>query len=252
MLGTNTSVASLVFSSDPDLSRLAAAYEDGELALFDPWNVELMGMVPDADGQTLATGNSAGMMQLFDFETLQLLYRVNAYDYGVRALAFSSDSLRFLDIRGRQCNVWEPSVLVRKEEEDVTSNAVPAEPRIIGVADLDDLVEITALACDISGVSLFCGKSDGSVCVHDSKAGAMAGALYRHANDMSIVRLSLSERGDVLASADAAGRYKVRAIRRNSLGKWVTIRELLDERSHHSINQIVLHPKNELLLVSTF
>ena len=46
-------------------------------------------------------------MQLLEFETLQLLFRVNAADYGIRGLSFSSVNLRFLDARGTQCNVWE-------------------------------------------------------------------------------------------------------------------------------------------------
>lgn len=47
-------------------------------------------------------------MQLLEFETLQLLFRVNAADYGIRGLSFSSVNLRFLDARETQCNVWEP------------------------------------------------------------------------------------------------------------------------------------------------
>jgi len=47
-------------------------------------------------------------VQLLEFETLQLLFRVNAADYGIRGLSFSSVNLRFLDARGTQCNVWEP------------------------------------------------------------------------------------------------------------------------------------------------
>lgn len=66
------------------------------------------------DGYTLVSGNSAGVVQVFEFETVELLYRINAFDYDVRSIVFSSGGLRFLDVRGGHCNVWERSTLVRK------------------------------------------------------------------------------------------------------------------------------------------
>ncbi|OIW25252.1 hypothetical protein CONLIGDRAFT_718123 [Coniochaeta ligniaria NRRL 30616] len=87
-LGTNTSPASLVFNVRKDSHLLAAAYEDGDLCLYDyedliplktiEVNAQIVACSPD--GLTLVTGNSAGMVQLLEFDTLQLLYRVNAAD----------------------------------------------------------------------------------------------------------------------------------------------------------------------------
>lgn len=172
-LGTNTSVSSLVFSSNESVPLLAAAYEDGDLALFNYWDLELVKVLEanaqvvasSPDGCTLVTGNSAGMVQLFEFETLQLLYRVNSFDYGVRNLAFSKDSLRFLDVRGKQCNIWEPSILfgLNQQEEDCATEANPSEPRIIGIAEDGKNVDVTTLVAHDSGDYLFCGRSDGCV-----------------------------------------------------------------------------------------
>ena len=57
-------------------------------------------------------------MQLCDFETLQLPYDITLAGDSVAARIFTSDNLRFLDLRGSQANVWEPSVLVRKDIDD--------------------------------------------------------------------------------------------------------------------------------------
>lgn len=154
-LGANTSPSSLVFHPDESVSLLAVAYEDGDLCLYDYDELALIRMTEanalviacSPDGALLATGNSTGTVQLLDFETLQLLFRVHAVDYGIRDLSFSSDSLRLLDARGTQCNVWEPALpSSRSRSDDASSNWVPPEPRTVGL--MDGEVEITAIAVE--------------------------------------------------------------------------------------------------------
>ena len=261
-IGTNTSVASLVFSSNPNLGLLAAAYEDGDLALFDPWNQTTIKVIEanaqmvacSPDGCTLVTGNSAGMVQLFEFDTLELMYRINAFDYGVRSLAFSTNGLRFLDVRGQHCNVWEPSVLVRKlqkDGEDVVSEALPAEPRIVGVADIDDVVEITTLICHDSGDFLFCGKSDGSVCLYGTSTGKQISTLYSHADDIPITSMCWGEKNDILITADAASQLIARQLVYNTSTRvWNASTVLLSQRLSVAMDQLVVDSTNNLLLVS--
>ncbi|KAF2641528.1 WD40 repeat-like protein [Massarina eburnea CBS 473.64] len=108
-LGSMTSPSSLVFNTRKDSHTLTAAYEDGDLCLFDYEDLLLLKTIKEAnahivacspDGSTLATGNSNGMVQLLEFDTLQLLYRMNAAEYGIRDLCFSTDNLRFMDVQG--------------------------------------------------------------------------------------------------------------------------------------------------------
>ncbi|RFU24407.1 hypothetical protein B7463_g11933, partial [Scytalidium lignicola] len=114
------------------------------------------------DGLTLVAGNSAGMVQLLEFDTLQLLYRVNATDRGIRGLSFSTDNTRFLDVRGTQCNIWEPAVLLglAKRDEAPTEPA-EWEPIIKGIENEE--AEITSIELEDSGQFFFVGRSDGSL-----------------------------------------------------------------------------------------
>ncbi len=261
-IGTNTSVASLVFSSNPNLGLLAAAYEDGDLALFDPLNRSTIKVIEansqtvasSPDGCTLLTGNSAGMVQLLEFDTLTLLYRINAFDYGVRSLSFSSDGLRFLDVRGQHCNVWEPSILVQrlqKSGEDVVSETTPTEPRIVGVADIDDVIEITTLICHESGEFLFCGKSDGSVCAYQTETGKEMSKLYNHAIDIPVTSMCWGEKNNVLITGDAASQLIGRRLVYNADAKaWAATDTLINKRLSVAIDQLVLDPSHCLLLVS--
>jgi hypothetical protein len=45
-------------------------------------------------------------------EYLLPLYRINAYEDGIRDIAFASDCLRFADFRGSEYRIWESAVLV--------------------------------------------------------------------------------------------------------------------------------------------
>lgn len=107
-------IRDFVFSPDSDSNSLVSLYHDGLLVLFDPCemsiktsihtNAQVLACSPD--GRTLATGSDTGTIQLFELESLTLIYKLVASDQSIKSLAFSSDSLRFLDIRGSQCNIW--------------------------------------------------------------------------------------------------------------------------------------------------
>lgn len=107
-------IRDLVFNPNPANNFIAALYHDGDLVLFDPCEmsaktrVETDGQVlaSSPDGCTLATGSNVGAINIFEFESLTLIYKIVGSDHPIKSLAFSSDGLRFLDIRGSQCNVW--------------------------------------------------------------------------------------------------------------------------------------------------
>ncbi|KAL2194744.1 hypothetical protein P885DRAFT_71151 [Corynascus similis CBS 632.67] len=202
-LGTNTSPSSLVFHPEESVPLLAAAYEDGDLCILEA-NAQIVACSPD--GATLATGNSTGMIQLLDFESLQLLFRVNAVDYGIRDLSFSSDNLKLLDARGTQCNVWEPALPSgRSRSDDVSSNWVPPEPRIVGFKDGE--VEITAIAVEESSRWFFVGKSDGSVWLYRTSDGKPQRLLYRHGYHISVTLMVWGNKANILVTSDSSGRF---------------------------------------------
>ena len=67
--------------------------------------------------RTLVVGKSEGDIQIYDFESLEMLYKI-FYDEEVVDLCFTSNNLRFLDIRRHAFNVWELAALVCRSEDE--------------------------------------------------------------------------------------------------------------------------------------
>lgn len=255
-----TPVLDLVFNSNPEVSLLAATYIDGDLALFEPCELSLLSVVQaDAtvlscspDGRTLATGSSDGVIQLHEFETLRLLYRIQADDYAIRAIAFSSDSLRFIDVRGPQSSVWESSVLVRSEgaETESVSDITLPVPQTIETDEIDSLIEITCIVCHDNGRDVFCGKDDGTVAVYDAATGQQSQTLYQHIGGVAILQIIWGKKEQRLATADASSSIIVRKLKQASKF-WEVQDLLLDVRIGYSVSQLLLDPENTKLLAST-
>ncbi|KAK4691880.1 protein SERAC1, partial [Lecanoromycetidae sp. Uapishka_2] len=185
-------VTALVFNPNPNIHLLAASYLDGELVLLDPFNDQELEsfrgnchtLAASPDGRLLAGGAGSGVIQVYEFDTLNLLYRVQSSNFYIKQLAFSRDSLRFSDIRGSHCNVWEPAVLLRESVGDDSSAGTSTS--MIDVVALDSKVKISAMVLHPTDDTVFCGKDDGSVCLYHVKTGAELRTLYRH---KSLVRL---------------------------------------------------------------
>ncbi|KAH0543071.1 hypothetical protein FGG08_002584 [Glutinoglossum americanum] len=256
-LGTNTSPSSLTFNTNKEISLLVAAYEDGDLCLFDYEELKLLKILEanaqivacSPNGLTLATGNSAGMVQLMEFETLHLLYQVNAVDYGIRYIAFSTDNLCFLDVRGTQCNVWEPPVLSGLTiRDDMSTDATTSKPVIKGISDTE--LEITRVVLEDTGDYIFIGRSDGTVCIYDTEDGMQKRILYRHTYQIPVTSMDWGSRKNILATADAASRFIVCALKRDNSTGWALSAKLMDKHANSAILDVLFDPTNDLLLVS--
>jgi hypothetical protein len=257
-LGSNLSPMSLVFNTKRDNPTLAVAYEDGDLCLFDYEELRLLNSIEanahsvasSPDGLTLLTGNSNGMVQLLEFDTLQLIYRVNAADYGIRGLSFSVDNLRFLDVRGTQCNVWEPAVLLGMAKRDESSTE-PAEwePIIKGIDNEE--VDITSIELEDSEQYFFVGRSDGSLSLFDTVSGEQRRVLYRHNYQISVTATVWGSKKHIIATSDTACRFIVCILLPDSQLGWKVAAKLLDRRADSMVLRLLLDPSNNLLLVST-
>ncbi len=254
----NTAVVDMVFNPIPATSLLAAAYQDGDLVLFDPVEgriietvvAEAQNLASSPDGRTLATGNSSGTIQVYDFETLRVLYRINSWGHGIKSLAFSGDSLQFVDIRGSQCNVWEPSVLVRQnaDEEHSDSDAISTATKEISSATIEELISITAIVSHPTMDFVFCGKDDGTVMLFESVHGKVQKELYSHVEDISVTLLRLGN--NVLVSADASSRLI--AHRLGGIARHIACNErLFDLLLVQAVTDVLLRPDMTCLLVST-
>ena len=267
--GTDTHypIVAMTFNPNQELNLLVASYGDGELTVYNPWTLELRHRVPQVnaqalacspDGRTLVTGSSFGTIQIFDFDgvmgdSLLLIYRINAYDEGIKSLTFSGDSTRFIDIRGSQCRVWEPSVLIRKELDDCDqseiSDPVPVTHKSVSMVEDDGETEITAMTCHPNGDIIFCGKRDGSITTYLTQDGQEGVVLYKHATNISITFLVWGSQRHILASADESSRIIVRTIIKLQTG-WSASDILVDQRFPESISGLLVSPTNNRLLIS--
>ncbi|KAI4093207.1 MAG: hypothetical protein LQ344_003034 [Seirophora lacunosa] len=256
-------LVAMAFNPNPDLNLIASSYADGDLVTFDPWSqrqhaiteANAHTLAASSDGATLATGDGSGTIQIYDFETLRLLYRSTAYDFDIRALAFASSNIRFFDVRGDHCNVWEPSAIVRQTDpgdlysEHCSEGALP-DVETTESKSWDATQLITAMVA--IGVDTFlCGKEDGAIVVYDSKSGQQRQELYSHGTNTAITLLEWNAGQSLLASTDRSSRFQVRELSRTPSGSWMAERLLLDQSADQAVRQVLLRPDGRMLLVST-
>ena len=257
--GDDAGVLCLVFSEAPHANLLAAGYLDGDLLLFDTalgsvketaWmNAQTLACSPD--GRTLASGDSSGTIQLFDFETLRPLYRINSDEYCIRRLAFSGDSHRLMDIRRSECRVWDPMVSTRQDGDELSNDTVSIYgPQEISPESAKKVILITSLACQGGGEMFFCGREDGSVYLYDTKCGQQCHKLFGHANGVSIVSLFYDNESNTLISLDVTSRIIANQLVYGQDG-WERAKVLLDHHVGAAVQQVLTNPRSTHLLIST-
>jgi WD40 repeat protein len=258
---------SIVFHPDEEVPLLAVATWNGNFLLFDTYRLEMVRSAKtdvytlsvSPDGRILAGGNTKGVIQLFDFETLEMLYSVQPTEYGVTSLAFSSDSLRFFDTRDNQIGVWEPAALVwtllDDDRSEPSSNAATA---VEGISpNMKSLEEsITSMVCCNGGKLAICGKSNGHVQMYNLQADEReAKTLYKHKGSfMEVPILAWSEGAKIIASADVSSRLQVACLHRASAFGTAGVDEmLLDIQLEFGtmIHQLLIDPAGTQILVST-
>lgn len=256
----NGGVITAVFGSGHNHSLLAAAYVDGDLVVFDTndssvkhkvlANAQVLASSPD--GRTLATGDSSGTIQLYDFETLKLLYRIESDDYTIKCLKFSRDSCRILDIRASQCQVWDPAVLIRQDAEDEASDTVSIStaPQELGTEPFEEHTLVTSLTCpqtkDPRGNEVFfVGKEDGGVYLYETRSGSQLVKLFDHGATIPIVGLYFDEESRLLGSVDSSSRVVIRELSPT----WTVQEPLFDHRAGLPVDQLFFNHKNSRVLV---
>jgi WD40 repeat protein len=241
-------VTSLVFNPNQSIELLAASYLDGELVLMEPFADKVLEslradchtLAASPDGRMLAGGAGSGTIRIYEFDTLKLLYQVKSSDFYIRQISFSRDGLRFADIRGCQCNIWEPPVLLRDSVHDDSSECTSRS--VVEAVSVDTGVKITAMALHAKGEAVFCGKNDGAVCIYDLKTGTQVRTLYRHKSPVRI--LSWWPERDVLISIDASNRIFAWKLERMQKEGWVASRKVFQSRLDCGSSIMQLLPGN--------
>ena len=266
---TSNNITSAVFNPVQTFNSLAVAYWDGDVAIFDTFTrtlkcharVDTQTLAVSPDGRTLAGGDSSGCVRLFDFETLQLLYRVAQSNDGVAALAFTGDSLRLIDLRGAQTNVWEPSALIRNwdyvddDRSEMSSEAALPIHQGLGMSPVDQYGEITTMKPAYTDSLAICGRSSGSLGVCElGSAGPAYQELYKHKGAfMTILSLDWNEAQQTIATVDVSSRFKVMRLSKSTSNRVTVLEELLDAQLDfgHVVSQLLISPDGSSLLVSS-
>ena len=219
-------VTALAFNPNPNIGLLAVSYLDGELVIVDPFSdLELESFRADChtlaaspDGRLLAGGTGGGTIQIYEFDTLRLLYRVKSSNFYIKQLAFSRDGLQFSDIRGSHCNIWEPAVLLRDSVGDESSDGTSSS--FLDVVASDTKTKISAMVIHPNGEVAVCGKDNGIISLYDLKTGAEGQPLYRH---KSLVRiLTWWPQSDTIMSIDISNGIIAWKLKKSGKTAWVT------------------------------
>ena len=261
---TSPQVIDMVFNPVPELDLMAIAYKDGDIVTCDPWTLEqhsIYGilvhvLVASPDGRTLATGDTEGVVHLFAFETLRLIYRVAAIDDYVMSIVFASNSLRFFDIRGTSCNVWEPSALIRRESSDDASSEpqseeiVAAVPAMVVTRSFEEDEAITVVEHSLETDFVFCGRENGTISIHDLNTGNVVKEFRFHARMVGIRHMKWNAKHSILVSVDSSSRCLATRLTRPTNGEWQQVKRLFEHRTGKAISQVLIAPDGSTILLS--
>ena len=253
----------------PDVGRVYILYHNMRLVDWNPtfeeqteYQIGAKEMVCSPCGNFLLTSDTRGAIRVFSLpdyvseqeQKIRLIYHLE-YDELVRGLAFHPDGQRFYDIRGTNCNVWEPEALVQADEPGAEEGSSSAGSLISsGPAEAlqDDYCKITALASAPRDFGFCCGRDDGTLSIHDMKSGKRLRSLPGHATEAAIIALTWSLSGSWIASADDSGHVLIRKIqipspRNPDLLVWKSF----DLRVEDGIIQLLISSDDKYLLVAS-
>ena len=145
---------------------------------------------------------------------------------------------------------WEPSILVRKDIDDV--NSASGNEIIVTTEDGNhELIRITAMLLISNGEHFLCGKEDGQVDVYETSTRRQIQNLYTHIKNIEVLLLAWNDCRNMVASTDLSSRFQVLRLDKPDSSHWKVGEKLLDERSHQPITQVMLSPDGSKLLLST-
>ncbi|KAL3470521.1 WD40-repeat-containing domain protein [Aspergillus californicus] len=251
-------VVALAFNPNLDIGLLAVAYLDGDLALLDPFadkqlecfraNCQTLASSPN--GRLLAAGGANGIINVYEFDTFKVLYRVKSSNSFIKQIAFTRDSILLADIRGAQCTVWEPESLLRESLSDDSSGTTSTT--VIETVSMEAKAKVTTMVVHHTSEVIFCGKDDGSVVLYEQKMAASLGTLYSHKSPVRL--LVWIERRDALLSVDATNRIFLHRIQKSADKGWLGVPIVLFKfhlDSEKAIMDVLVEEMAAKLLVST-
>ncbi|KAK7997445.1 hypothetical protein PG989_005485 [Apiospora arundinis] len=257
--------AKILFNPNPNIGMLLVLYTDHDLALFETWAGSLIhsakpmqasGVVSAScspDGRTFATCDSLMNLQIWDFESLSLLYYVKTPYSSFRILNFTSDGSSIIDMSDFGMRIWSPAALTRKNVEEDASTSDDAVHFSATEGQYEPLrsARMTALHPHPSLPIVFVGNHVGQVVAYSTKTGQQVSILYTHPQKESVTQLAVSQ-NDLVASSDASG--MILAWRLHNIKQLTALEgdsSVLRVRSREPVKQICFSVHDNFLLTSS-
>ncbi|KAF2131995.1 hypothetical protein P153DRAFT_310495 [Dothidotthia symphoricarpi CBS 119687] len=256
---SNLSPQQVLFNSNPAVELMVVTFQNGNMILYETWNQRALKAVQQdihylacsPDGRKLATGSSWGIIGLWDFETLTLLYQINTRETLGKALSFTACGTRIVELRDRKTKVWEPDVLIRKaSEEDSSIGGSVAMPALIIGEGEQDIIPITSVSVHPTLEIVLVGKDDGTMNIYSGYSGEWQAVLYSHRQDVFVRKIVVSA-GNVVVSEDASNTAMAYDMNFEQPATLTVLRQLLNHRFDEPVQQLLLNSKGDRLLVST-
>ncbi|KAK3934282.1 hypothetical protein QBC46DRAFT_368322 [Diplogelasinospora grovesii] len=216
----NNGVDDMVFNPNPKFTALLVSYSDGRLCVFNYGTMTMIAtlhnvyanrMEISSDGRFLLTAPCHGVIKMSKFDRdrdgnamIVPIYGITSVDTPLRGLTFSSDGSRFLDLRGQQCRVWAPTVLLQKDDElESISNSLTSslvKPDALSESARPQIT--TPLVVSADGRYVVAGDRGGGVALYSTDDGQKITTLNHHASGAKVVAVALGEAKKLVISAD--------------------------------------------------
>jgi WD40 repeat protein/pimeloyl-ACP methyl ester carboxylesterase len=210
------------------------------------------------DGNLMLTSDNMGSISVWALPKMSLVYQLKSENDFIRDITFSPDNQRIYDARGSICNIWEPDVLVRPEEQDhedqstkdetASGSLLSSEPTMAH-ADTTHTI-ISAIAVSSTDEYYCVGRDDGLVVIHEAIGGTALRKVYTHSSSSSVLQLSWSRSGRYIVSSDDSARVIAKRLQVKAKDSWGVF-PALDVRAPEPVQQFIFSSDERFLLVST-
>ncbi|KAL2015463.1 hypothetical protein VTK56DRAFT_5388 [Thermocarpiscus australiensis] len=230
------------------------------------------GLACSPDGQVFITMDVRGTIKIYDVSSMSLIYKLSSED-SINQIFFAPDGLRFYDLRGSYCNIWEPNCLLRLADasaEDISDSESSADDFWSDTADApstsmsfpasesraESKPAITAIEPrqGSHGLLLAHTNEDGSINVYDT-VGKRKREIGKATSNMTIECLAWSTNHNLLAYSLVDGATTVKSVSVDYSGgeRSVSTKDVYTEKSPPTgrgrPRQLLFHGTGDRLLI---
>lgn len=262
------------FNPSPAKHLLAASYTGGGLAIFDTSTMCQIYYKPDifanhvswtTDGQHLVIGlgETAYTLEVYkvwisDAVSLDFVCQVDHPGIPITPLVVASRGNRIIGAHSRRSRIWEFPMLDLKggeESEDATADDDCHKPELLPrecqAASGSNNASIAVMALSDNGCVVFCGTESGELVAFSALDGSRIAVLHQeHKCAITSLVMVQDTEGPLIITGDEDG-FVVFAETVYERGEWASARIELKARCGNLVEQMLLSPSRERLLVIT-